>query len=148
MKSSTVRTDGFYASGPVEWEDWHAGVHMRETHYHFWRFYLSGNWVCCHRYDPAFAFWQFTEALAHEDVEKAKRYGTPLVEGGLQLFVAGTYTVDGDSLTMFFEFRVPLYPSGQYVYCRETKWRSVDDCLMLLERPSETPLCFVAQPST
>src|SRR5262245_1373527 len=62
-RTPTVRTDGFYVSGPVEWEDWHAGVHMRETHYHFWRFYPDGNWVCCHRYDPAFAFWLFTESL-------------------------------------------------------------------------------------
>ena len=120
---------------------------MREIHYHFWRFYPDGNWVCCHRYDPSFAFWRFTEALASEDIEKAKRTGTPLIEGGLQLFVAGTYAATGDSLTTFFEYRIPLHPSGEQVYRSETKCRSVGEGLESLVPASETRLRFVTQSS-
>jgi hypothetical protein len=120
---SRFRTDGFYRSGPVNWKDWHAGVHMQEIHYHFWRFYLNGNWVCCHRYAPDFAFWAFTESLLPNAIEKGRRDGTPLIEGGLQLFIAGTYLVEGHFLTTRFEWRIPLHPSGEQVFRSEENWR-------------------------
>jgi hypothetical protein len=129
-----MRTDGYYY-GAVEWEDWHAGVHMRELHYHFWRFYPNGNWVCCHRYEPNFAFWPFTDDLSVDDIEKATRDGTHLIEGGLQLFVAGTYIVEGDIVTTCFEHHVLVSSSGErkQVIRKQRQWRVVGETLVPLD---------------
>src|SRR5262249_2933740 len=140
------RTEGYYTSGPVEWKDWHAGVHMQETHYHYWRFYRDGTWVCCHRYEPDFAFWQFTEGLSEADIRQAKKGQAPLIEGGLQLLTAGTYAANADLVTTVFEWRVPLYPSGEQVFRNESKFRIAGDRLVPLNENGGYELRFIDKP--
>jgi hypothetical protein len=143
MKTPILRTDGFYCSGPVEWEDWHAGVHMREMHYEFWRFFPNGTWVRCTRYESNFAFWEFTETLAPDTIEQGRRFGTGLTESGLELFTAGTYLVDGNIITTRFEWRIPLHPTGEQVFHSEMRWTIHGDLLRSCDPEGNTQLRFV-----
>jgi hypothetical protein len=146
MKISHLRTDGFYHSGPVNWEDWHAGVHIQEIHYHYLRFYPNGNWICCHRYVHDFAFWEFTETLLPDAIEKGKRDGTGLIDNGLELFTAGSYVVQGDSLTTRFEWRVPLHPSGEQVFRTERSWQVLDRQIRAIGRKIDSLVLYFAMP--
>jgi hypothetical protein len=119
---------------------------MRETQYHFCRYYPNGNWVCCHRYKPEFDFWGFTEALRIDEIEKVKRDGAALMDDGLQLFVAGTYTADRDIETTLFEWRVKLYPSGERIFRNASKLRAVGERLVPLDEKTGYPSRFVGQP--
>jgi hypothetical protein len=70
--------DGFYYSGPVPWEDWHAGIRMHGTRFHYIRYYANGNWLGCYR-DHDFDFWRFTESVTHELFADAKRDRAPRI---------------------------------------------------------------------
>lgn len=142
-----VRTDGFYYSGPIQWEEWHAGVRMREVQYHFWRFYPDGNWVCCHRCTSEFDFWRFTETLGKDTIERAKVEGTRQIEDGLELFRVGTYSIESGILMTAFEWRVPLHPSGHQVFHTQMRWRILGDSLVPLQESDRDPLRFMLQPS-
>jgi hypothetical protein len=146
MKNPTLRTDGFYHSGPVEWEDWHAGVHMRETHYHFWRFYPNAVWVHCYRSEPDFGFWEFTETLTLEDIQRAQRDGAPHIEDGLPLLSAGAYTATADNLTTYFEGRIPLSTGGERVFKSESHWTIRDDMLLCHDPEDNSELRFTRVP--
>src|SRR5262245_12320064 len=146
MKTPILRTDGFYYSGPVEWEDWHAGVHMRETHYHFWRFYPNGNWVHCYRCEPEFKFWEFSETLTLRDIQHAQRNGTPQIEDGLPLFGAGTFAVASENLTTRFEWRIPLSTGGEQVFDSEAHWTISDGVLHRHDSEADTEYRFALAP--
>jgi hypothetical protein len=143
MKNPVLRTDGFYYSGPVEWEDWHAGIHMRETHYHWWRFYANGLWVHCYRCESDFKFWEFTETLTLADIQRAQRDGTQQIEDGLPLFEAGAYVVSGEDLTTRFEWRIPLSTGREQVFSTESQYRIRNKTLRRSDEQDDTELRFI-----
>lgn len=70
--SSLLHFHGFYATGPSEWEEWHAGVRMHGIRYHYTRYYRNGDWIHCYR-DHEFDFWAFTETVTPELMARAKQ---------------------------------------------------------------------------
>ncbi|MFZ6760668.1 hypothetical protein ACO0K9_25965 [Undibacterium sp. Ji50W] len=99
--TDTVLYDGFYASGPRDWEEWHAGVRMYGVRFHYVRYYANGDWISCYR-DQAFDFWAFTETATDDLLELAKRGRAPHVGDCDPSCSAGRFTVDKDTLTEFF----------------------------------------------
>lgn len=89
--------DGFYASGPREWEEWHAGVRMHGVRFRYMRYYVNGDWMSCYR-DHPFDFWVFTEAVTDDLFALAKRGRAPLVGDCDPSCSAGTFTVEKDTL--------------------------------------------------
>lgn len=104
-----LRFNGFYATGPLEWEEWHAGVRMHEVRYHYLRYYRNGDWIHCYR-DQPFEFWAFTETVTPKLLTLAKQGRAPKIGDDDPLCKAGQYTLDGDTLQEFF---IPLYAGGQ-----------------------------------
>jgi len=101
MVADTVLYDGFYASGPIEWEEWHAGVRMYGVRFHYMRYYSDGDWISCYR-DHPFDFWAFTESVSSELLALAKRGRAPQVGDCDPSCFAGRFTVDKDTLIEFF----------------------------------------------
>lgn len=93
--------DGFYATGPIPWEDWHAGVRMHGTHFHYSRYYPSGEWLRCCR-DNSFDFWSFSESVTSRLLADAKRDRAPRIGDADPLCTAGSYTIVGDILSVDF----------------------------------------------
>ncbi|MDP1977202.1 hypothetical protein [Undibacterium sp.] len=93
--------DGFYASGPREWEEWHAGVRMHGVRFHYIRYYAIGNWISCYR-DHAFDFWTFTENVTDNLWDLAKHGRAPEVGDCDPSCFAGTFTIDKDVLIESF----------------------------------------------
>lgn len=137
---SALRFDGYYATGPVEWEDWHAGVRMHGIRFHFRRFYPNGEWLHCYR-DEDFAFWEFTEAITPDLLADAKLDRAPRIEDADPLCDAGHYTVQNDVVTCVlapdwtggetweFRYRIagdrlvpaePIGPHEMHFYCAAT----------------------------
>src|SRR5687768_12964272 len=101
MTQAQVHFDGFYFSGPVRWEDWHAGVRMHGIHFHYMRYYANRDWLGCYR-DHEFDFWRFTETITPELFADAKRDCAPRIGDADPLCTAGSYTIVGDVLTKVF----------------------------------------------
>ena len=57
-----IHFDGFYYSGSIAWEDWHAGVRMHGERVHFRRYYPNRIWLGAYR-DHTFDFWADSEQL-------------------------------------------------------------------------------------
>src|SRR4051812_44487680 len=116
--------DGFYYSGPVPWEDWHAGVRMHGTRFHYTRYYSNGDWLGCYR-DHDFDFWKFTESVTRELFADAKRDRAPRIADADPLCTAGSFTIDGDILTKVL---APDWTGGM---TWESKYQILDDRLLL-----------------
>lgn len=99
--TSELLFDGFYYSGPVEWEEWHAGVRMHGVRFHYCRYYQNGDWLHSYR-DQAFDFWAFTESVTPELLALAKRGQAPQVGDADPLCTAGTYTIDNNTVLTVF----------------------------------------------
>jgi hypothetical protein len=99
--SAQVHFDGFYYTGPVPWEDWHAGVRMHGVHYHYMRYYPNGDWLHCYR-SKEFDFWPFTASITPQLFADAKLDRAPRIADADPLCTAGTYFIDGDLLTEVF----------------------------------------------
>lgn len=99
--AAELHFDGFYHTGPAPWEDWHAGVRMHAIRFHYLRFYPNGDWLLCYR-DHEFDFWEFTETIAQEVVERAKRDSAPRMADADPLCIAGSYKVDDGNITTLF----------------------------------------------
>ena len=132
--------DGFYYSGPVRWEDWHAGVRMHGIRFHYKRYYANGDWLGCYR-DHDFDFWKFTESITRELFADAKRDDAPRIADADPLCTAGSFTIDGNFLT---EVLAPDWTGGM---TWEFKHQILDDRL-LLTRPDGSihALLFRPQP--
>jgi hypothetical protein len=99
--AATICADGFYQTGPKEWEEWHAGIRMYGIHFYYIRFYANGDWLRCYR-DHAFDFWGFTETVMPELFALAKRDMAPKIGDYDPLCTAGTYTITDDIVTLRF----------------------------------------------
>ncbi|MBI1248262.1 hypothetical protein GC197_10550 [bacterium] len=101
--------DGYYYTGPREWEDWHAGVRMHGIRFSYIRYYPDGTWLSCYR-DHEFAFWEFSESLSRELFADAMRDRAPRIADADPLCTAGKYSIDHDILT---ETLAPDWTGGQ-----------------------------------
>ena len=99
--TAKLRFDGFYYSGPIAWEEWHAGVRMHGVRHHYYRYYPNGDWIHCYR-DMAFDFWDFTESVTAELLTLAKSDRAPRVGDQDPLCTAGEYTIDKGILHEIF----------------------------------------------
>ena len=135
-----LRFDGHYASGPVTWEEWHAGVRMQGTRYHYTRYYQNGDWVGCYR-DHDFDFWAFTESMTPELLADAKQDRAPRIGDYDPLCTAGVYHISGDTVSR------TLTPHGFGGMAFTFKCRiSGDRVLVPIEDGSEQAWPFHAMP--
>ena len=133
--------DGFYYSGRVPWEDWHAGVRMHGTCYHYTRYYANGNWLSCYR-NQGFDFWGFTESITPELFADAKLDRAPRIEDSDPLCTAGSYKIVGDILT------VVLAPDWTGGMTWESTYQILDDRLLVRNQgDSVSAMLFRPQPT-
>lgn len=123
--TAQLHFDGFYYDGPAEWEDWHAGVRMHGTRFHFTRYYATGDYLYCYR-DHEFDFWEFTQSVTPELFADAKRDRAPRIGDGDPLCTAGTYSIEGDILTR------ALAPDWTGDMSWESQCQILEDRLILL----------------
>ena len=139
---ASIHFDGYYFSGPIEWEDWHAGVRMHGINYHYTRYYPDGQWLHCYR-DHDFAFWEFTQSVTPELFADAKRDAAPRIGDADPLCTAGEYSIAGDILTRVL---APDWTVGQ---TWETQYRILDDRLVVPDCDGKTAaLLFKPKPLT
>jgi hypothetical protein len=137
--SSQLHLDGFYQTGPVPWQDWHAGVRMHGVHFHYARYYPNGEWLRCYR-DDEFEFWAFTESVTPDLLADGKRDRAPRIADADPLFTAGMYSIDGGILTEKF---APDWTSGT---TWEWRYRILDDRLVG-EGPETAPVAWLFHPA-
>lgn len=97
LTTGLLSFDGFYATNPHQWEEWHAGVRMHGVRFHYVRYYPCGDWISCYR-DHPFDFWAFTEAATPELWALAKRGIAPLIGDGDPSCQAGRFRIEGHTV--------------------------------------------------
>lgn len=95
-----IRTDGFYRSDLIEWEDWHGGVHMRGASVQFWRFLPELRWVRCISAHQDLPFWQLSE----------KHRNAPTGPVILERFTGGTYELGPQNIIVSESSPSPIGP--------------------------------------
>lgn len=89
---AAVHFDGYYCSNAIDWENWHAGVRMHGTHFHYRRFFANRNWLGSYRDTPC-EFWTDSERFDAATIEDIKRGRGPTDKEANPLWIAGTYEI-------------------------------------------------------
>lgn len=95
-----IRTDGFYRSDPIDWEDWHGGVHMHGSSVQFWRFLTDFQWIRCISENHALPFWHLSE-------HQRNAPSGPVL---LERFIRGSYELSPQSITVIEPSPSPIGP--------------------------------------
>ena len=119
----SLHFDGYYFTGPVAWEDWHAGVRMHGVYFHYTRYYPNGEYLSCYRDFDFVVFWEFSESVTPELFANAKRDHVPRIGDADPLCSAGDYSVADGILTETF---APDWTGGQ---SWQSQFRILDDRL-------------------
>ena len=104
-----LRFDGHYATGPEPGDDWHAGVRMHGTHFHYVRFFGDATWLGCYR-NEAFFFWEFTESISEDLYVDALNGKARQDSNGDPILQGGQWTQTNDRVTKILE---PHWSGGQ-----------------------------------
>lgn len=140
--TDTVLYDGFYASGPRKWEEWHAGVRMHGVRFYYMRYYANGDWVYSYR-DQPFDFWAFTEAMTPDLLALAKRGSAPMIGDYDPSCSAGTFTIHRD--TLFESSSFEILRGQTRIYRRTIKGEKL---VSVDSKDKPLVLKFYSQPAT
>ena len=95
------RYDGFYRSGLIHTEDWHAGVCMTKDEYESVKFFPDGFYISKSHRDREFNFSEFLAGLGIDAIRRRRYPDNDPVDGdGDSIYQTGHFTVEGTRLVL------------------------------------------------